>query len=136
MTNKPEQSFGSKVAIVVIGAFLSALGAWVWQISEDRQDLTILITTMQSVKEDVAKLVTDRDVVVQLQTQQIAMNEALQNVMQWQEEWPRTGMLQADVQQDANIEFLREQLAAANSRIAQLEMAVTDLRISGNRSPL
>lgn len=124
MTKASEQAFATKVLFAVFGVAMTGLTAWMWQIDRDRHQQTELATQMENVIADLTSVVQKLDQ-VGLNTQSIdSLTRIVENLAEWQQEWPRTGLLQADVQQNADIGYLKEQNRALAARLASLERAV------------
>lgn len=129
MPDKAEQSLMTKIGLAVLGAALTGLAAWMWQIDKDRHQQTELATQLAEVIKDLDKA-TDALQQVSLNTQAInQLSDASAAAAKWMEEWPRTGLLQADVEQNANIAFLRRELDRSNGRISALERQLGEVKI-------
>lgn len=129
-TNNQSQAFATKVLFTIFGVALSGILAWMWQIDKDRHQQTEIATKMTAVVKDLEKVVKTLEQ-VKLNSQSIeGLTEITKRMAKWQEDWPRTGLLQADVKQNANIEFLRAELDRTNATLAAVQRKVTTIQIS------
>lgn len=93
---------------------MTAIAYWMNNISQGQRELITLVEKVEKLEDEMAA------------------------VELWQENWPRTGLLQADVEQNANIKFLRTELERTNRSLQSLQDDVLQIRInqsSGGKDP-
>lgn len=96
--------------MAVLGLGLGIVGWWVQGISSAQDQVITLIAEVRE------------------------LSDEMDQVQQWQRDWPRTGLLQADVEQNQNIQFLRNELDRTNAHIDRLQITVSEMQISIVRS--
>lgn len=126
---KAEQSLMTKIMLAFLSGLIAVLAGWVWQLDADRHEQTAMLTKLDRVVVDLGQA-TRRLSQVTLNAQAInELNTAVTKMAKWQEEWPRTGLLQADVEQNANIQFLRAELSRTNASLDKLQQGLSQLQL-------
>lgn len=107
-TEKPDQLM--RIMMAVFGLGLGIVGWWVQGISASQGKVITLIAEVRE------------------------LSDEMDQVQAWQSEWPRTGLLQADVEQNQNIAFLRNELDRTNAHVSRLQDAISELQMDNARN--
>lgn len=119
--DRVQQAFMTKVLFAVLGVVLAGLTTWVASINASQHDITALTAKQDRILADLEKA-TDKLEQVNLNTQAInTLVTASQRMAEWQEAWPRTGRLQEDVKQNAQLERLAADISRITARLDRIE---------------